>query len=134
MGRLQRDLNITPEAATGIAANITAEGATTATGIGKPNGGRGLAQRTGTIRKQFKAWASAQGLDPSAYETQQQLLVQDIKSDYGEMYKQLQDPNLSASDAAKLYNENYEHPANMASDTLATKCRQRCGRLEASRS
>jgi hypothetical protein len=43
MGRFQRDLNITPEAATGIAANITAEGATTATGIGKPNGGRGLA-------------------------------------------------------------------------------------------
>lgn len=73
MQDLQRDLGISPEQAAGIVGNLAHEsgGFKTLQEINPlvegSRGGYGYAQWTGPRRRQFEAWAEAQGLDPTSY-------------------------------------------------------------------
>ena len=89
--RLQRDLNLTPEQSAGFAGVLQGEGLTTGNEVGKApgTGGFGIGQWTGSRRKQFFAWAQAQGLNPNSYETQQQFLEQDLQNNYPQVLQNL---------------------------------------------
>ena len=104
MGRLQRDLNLTPEQAAGAAGVLQGEGLTTGNEAGKPfgEGGYGIGQWTGSRRRMYMAWARGQGLDPSAYETQQAFLNVDLKNNYPGVLKNLQGAK-TPEEAAKAF-------------------------------
>lgn len=102
MQRLQRDLNLTPEQAAGFAGALQGEGMSTGNEAGKPfgQGGFGIAQWTGSRRKQFMAWAQSQGMDPSSYSTQQAYLEQELQTKYPQVLQNLRGAT-SVDDATK---------------------------------
>jgi hypothetical protein len=113
MNRLQRDLNITPAAAAGVAGSLMGEGLTTAGENGGRGPGYGIAQWTSGRKNKFYAWSSKEGLDPTKYETQQQYLGVELKNDFPDVYKQLQNPNITAGEAADVWTRNLERPRDV---------------------
>ena len=117
MQRNMRDLQITPIAAAGMVGSLRGEGFTTGNEGGKPagQGGFGIAQWTGDRRKKFFAWANAQGLDPSQYETQQRYLEYDLTQNFPDTLRRMRAAT-TPGEASDIFTTEYENPANLQSE------------------
>lgn len=118
--RLQQDLGISREAASGIIGNINYESGME--GINEKNplvpgsrGGFGWAQWTGERRDQFESYSKEHGLDVKSDDANYGFLIQELRSKYPDVLAQLKKGGITAAQAADIVARGYEKPANDAS-------------------
>lgn len=116
MADLQRDLGLSVDQAAGVVGNLAHEsgGFETLQEISPliegSRGGYGYAQWTGPRRRQFEAWASDRGLDPSSYDANYGFLLHELtQTPEGRVMNALRGAD-SYRDAATVFSNQFLRP------------------------
>ena len=125
--QLSKDLNLTPEQASGIVGNLQAESGLQAVQEKNPiagRGGFGWAQWTGSRRTAFEQYAAAHNLDPSSDRANYGYLVSELQSpEYAGTLAALRQQK-TAEGAAASFEATYERPAVSNAATRAAYATQ----------
>lgn len=109
--RLTKDFNLKGFQAAGIVGNLAHEsnGYTANNEIGRPDGGFGLAQWTGSRRKDFMDFAAKQKKDPTQFGTQYEFLKQELNGSEAYSMNKLRDTT-TVEGATRSFQDNFERP------------------------
>jgi len=130
MSDLTRDFGLTADQAAGVVGNLAHESAGFKTmqevkpTVEGSRGGYGYAMWTGPRRKQFEAWAQANGLDPASYEANYGFMKHELTSTSEGRVLQYLRQAPDAATAALTFSQKYLRPGIPHNDRRVTLAQQ----------